>query len=165
MQSRTVNVNYLHLVGSIPPKIYLFIYLPICGLNVSYLFSGELSVSIKEPSGPFAGSGFVRLQTDFSRNITLVGTHTYQIECTSSIGIRPIWTRDGNQVPNSQPSMGTPGVYVTESTDRISTLVLQNLAQSLVGTYVCREGTEQDAESATFVITIGVVGMVTMSLL
>ena len=122
-------------------------------------------MSIKEPSGPFAGSGPVRLQTDFSRNITLVDTHTYQIECSSSIGIRPIWTRDGNQVTNSQPSMGTPGVYVTESSDRISTLVLQNLAQSLVGTYICREGTEQDADSATLVITIGAVGMVTMSLL
>ena len=122
-------------------------------------------MSIKEPSGPFAGSGPVRLQTDFSRNITLVDTHTYQIECNSGIGIRPIWIRDGNQVQNSQLSMGTPGVYVTESSDRISTLVLQNLAQSLVGTYVCQEGTEQDADSATLVITIGAVAMVTMSLL
>ena len=124
---------------------------------MSYHFTGELSVSIREPSGPF-GSDFVRLQIDNSRNITLVNTHTYEIECSSDVGISPIWVHDGVQVSSSQPSVGTSRAYVTEITDRRNKLVLQSLALSLVGAYVCMEGVELDVDRATLLIAIGAVG-------
>ena len=114
-----------------------------------------LTVTINEPSGPFTASGAVILQTESPRNITVVTAHTYEISCRSNMGVTPVWRRNGSLVANSQPMDGTPGVYVRESANHERVLVLQNVTQSVVGTYICLEGTSQDADSATFIVTTG----------
>ena len=114
-----------------------------------------LSVTINEPDGPFTASGAVILQTESPRNITVVTAHTYEISCRSNMGVTPVWRRNGSLVTNSQPISGTPGVYVKEPTNHDRVLVLQNVTQSVVGTYICLEGTSQDADSATFIVTTG----------
>ena len=75
--------------------------------------------------------------------------------CSSNMGVTPVWRHNGSLVANSQPISGTPGVYVREPTNHERVLVLQNITQSVVGTYVCLEGTSQDADSATFIMTTG----------
>ena len=119
------------------------------------MHAGSLSVTINEPGGPFTASGAVILQTESPRNITVVTAHTYEISCSSNMGVTPVWRRNGSLVANSQPIGGTPGVYVREPTNHERVLVLQNITQSVVGTYVCLEGTSQDADSATFIVTTG----------
>ena len=114
-----------------------------------------LSVTINEPGGPFTASGAVNLQTESPRNITVVAAHTYEISCSSNMGVTPVWRRNSSSVTNSQPMGGTPGVYVRQPANHERVLVLQNVTQSLVGTYVCLEGTSQDADSATFIVTTG----------
>ena len=112
-------------------------------------------VTINEPGGPFTASGVVSLQTASPRNITVVTAHTYEISCSSNMGVTPVWRRNGSLVTNSQPISGTPGVHVREPTNHERVLVLQNVTQSVVGMYVCLEGTGQDADSATFIVTTG----------
>ena len=95
------------------------------------------------------------LQTESPRNITVVTAHTYKISCSSNIGVTPVWRRNGSLVTSSQPISGTPGVYVRGPANQERVLVLQNITQSVVGTYVCLEGNSQDADSATFIVTTG----------
>ena len=119
------------------------------------MHAGSLSVTINEPGGPFTASGAVILQTESPRNITVVTAHTYEISCSSNMGVTPVWRHNGSLVANSQPIGGTPGVYVREPANHERVLVLQNVTQSVVGTYVCLEGASQDADSATFSVTTG----------
>ena len=117
--------------------------------------AGRLSATINEPSGPFAESGVVTLQTESPRNITVVTARTYEISCSSNMGVTPVWRHNDSIVTNSPPTSGTPGIYVREPTSHERVLVLLNVTQSVVGTYVCLEGSGQAADSATFVITTG----------
>ena len=117
--------------------------------------AGRLLVTINEPSGPFTASGAVILQTESPRNITVVTAHTYEISCSSNIGVTPVWRHNGSSVMSSPPISGTPGVYVRGPANQERVLVLQNITQSVVGTFVCLEGNSQDADSATFIVTTG----------
>ena len=117
--------------------------------------AGRLSAAINEPGGPFADSGAVILQTESPRNITIVTAHTYEISCSSSMGVTPVWRRNDSIVTNSPPTSGTPGVYVREPANHERVLVLQNVTQSVVGTFVCLEGSGQDADIVTFAVTTG----------
>ena len=71
------------------------------------------------------------------------------------MGVTPVWRRNDSIVTNSPPTSGTPGVYVREPANHERVLVLQNVTQSVVGTFVCLEGSGQDADIATFVVTTG----------
>ena len=71
------------------------------------------------------------------------------------MGVTPVWRHNDSIVTNSPPTSGTPGIYVREAANHERVLVLQNVTQSVVGTYVCLEGSGPAADSATFVITTG----------
>ena len=71
------------------------------------------------------------------------------------MGVTPVWRHNDSLVTNSPPTSGTSGIYVREPANQERVLVLQIVTQSVVGTYVCLEGTSPAADSATFVITTG----------
>ena len=98
-------------------------------LRAPLLPHAGLKVTINEPDGPFTASGAVTLQTESPRNITVVTAHTYEISCSSSMGVTPVWRHNGSLVANSQPISGTPGVYVREPTNHNRVLALQNVTQ------------------------------------
>ena len=117
--------------------------------------AGRLSATINEPGGPSTASSPVLLQTESPRNITVVTAHTYEISCSSNMGVTPVWRHNDSLVTNSPPTSGTSGIFVREPANRERVLVLQNVTQNVVGTYVCLEGDSSGADSATFVITTG----------
>ena len=117
--------------------------------------AGRLSVTINEPGGPSTASSPVLLQTESPRNITVVTARTYEISCSSNMGVTPVWRHNDSLVTNSPLTSGTSGIFVREPANRERVLVLQNVTQSVVGTYVCLEGDSSGADSATFVITTG----------
>ena len=71
------------------------------------------------------------------------------------MGVTPVWRHNDSLVTNSPPTSGTSGIFVREPANRERVLVLQNVTQNVVGTYVCLEGDSSGADSATFVITTG----------